>query len=218
MDKTHKLFKTMQHARFLYENRSKIKKDKYTGLRPVTDGVTVYSLEPEHPMRGNTVACDVDTINRELEVLQIKDRKNPAAEGFREDEVQVRFCRGMIDEEEQFEGIKFVTAEFVLENSNKRIDVLGVKDDTLYIFELKRKRETNVFIQMEEYREELCSKYEGLYGEILKYYPEMEGRNIKNFVATAVMPWAENMRLTNNNMWLYEENFNENIVFHKYKK
>lgn len=217
MNKDSKLYPIMENAKFISENRNKILEKKFLQIRPVEKGVTVYSLEAEHPMRGNTVTKrDVDEINKAIKTSKFKDRKKAPANEFREDDVQARFSLGMINGEEQFEGIKFVTTEFLLEKSNKRIDVLGVKEDTLYIFELKKTRTTKVFEQMEAYREELSNDYYNIYEEILQHYPNMSNKNIKKIVSIAVMPWSERTKLKNKNMWLYEVPFLEDIVFHKY--
>lgn len=220
MNKDSKLYAIMENAKFLFENKNEIIQKKTIKVRPTAEGFTVYSLESNHPMRGDNKAKkrDVDAINHIIEHPDFTDRGKEAANGFREDDVQARFALGMLNNEEQFEGIEFVTAEFVLEKENNRIDVLGVKDDTLYIFELKKSTTTKVFEQMAEYLEEMSSKYDDTYKEILQYYPNMNGRNIKKFVTIAVMPWSEHTKLRNKNVWLYEVPLLEgkDIIFHKY--
>lgn len=216
MDNLSKLYPIMEHARFIYENRNEIIKKPFILLRPVEKGVTIYSLEAEHPMRGNSVKCEITKINQAIKDAEFEDRGKVAANGFREDDVQARFGLGLINDEEQFEGIKFVTTEFLLEKANKRIDVLGVKEDTLYIFELKKSTTNKVFEQMEAYKKELSADYEKTYQQILKYYPNMQERYITKFEAIAVMPWSEHTKLKNENMWLYEVPFCDKMIFHKF--
>lgn len=206
----------MENARFVFENRNEIIEKEFIHLRPVEKGVTVYSVDARHPMRGKQIKCEVEKINKAIYESEFKDRGTAAANSFREDDVQARFSLGLLNNEVQFEGIEFVTTEFLLEKANKRIDVLGVKEDTLYIFELKKSRKREAFEQMENYKKELSNDYEITYKEILKYYPNMQERKINKFVAIAVMPWAEHTKLKNGNMWLYEVPFLEKMVFHKF--
>jgi uncharacterized protein YqeY len=167
-------------------------------LRPKGDGkIKIISLLPEKPMRGlknEASTTNIDYRYTHLDEFEFEERNNPT-DTYREDDVQAAFCRGMIGGEKAFEGFKFVAAEFLLEELNKRIDVLSVKDNTLYIFELKKDRTNAVYEQAKNYREELSDKLDK-YLDLLQYYPNMSGyKDIKNVIAIAVMPFSKRHQL-----------------------
>jgi hypothetical protein len=135
---------------------------------------------------------------------------------YREDDVQAAFCLRQLKLDSQFDGIKFVAAEFLMAEGNKRIDVLGVKDTTLYIFELKKNRKNDAYNQAEQYKRELKANLD-TYLELLRYYPNINKNMTTATVrAVAVMPWAKKHQLAKPGdvaHWLYD--FSGGLTFHK---
>jgi hypothetical protein len=215
--------------------------EKYSGsdvfrffhLRPKETSIEIVSLLPHSPMRG--IETSVQSVCGKLDKLQeILQKKNELSQEdlsglgfkergketstFREEDVQAAFCFQQLQNKKQFDGIGFVTTEFLLVEENKRIDILGAKDCSLYVFELKRERENPVYNQIERYCKELRDNF-GEYLAVLKYYPNIEASKISDVKPVAVMPWAQNHQLRKPqdiSNWLYEESaFQDNIIFHK---
>jgi hypothetical protein len=211
---------------------------KFFQLRPKEGGIQIISLLPSHPMRGgdDLTAEDADRKisaiatkiaafggdaflpSADLAALGFHKRQNDT-DTYREDDVQAAFSLQMLSGGEQFDGIKLVATEFLMAGANKRVDVLGVKDSTLYVFELKRKRYNSTYAQAARYRDELKDNIED-YIELLRHYPNMASVKITDVAAVAVMPWANGHRLTklyNVGHWLYnvpkDYNFSAPLTF-----
>ena len=138
---------------------------------------------------------------------------------YREDDVQAAFCLQQLRNDVVFDGIKLVATEFLMVKSNKRIDVLGVKDSTLYVFEMKKGRDNSAYGQAENYKVELEDNLTE-YLRLLKYYPNINNDITLYAVKTiAVMEWNKKHRLENKSHWLYElpknYDFSKNLVFRK---
>lgn len=189
-------------------------------LRPTSDGVTVVSLLPEAPMRG------IDTIGREalcsvLEKIK-SERKGLTAEkserrrqalsdcgfgerktaGEREENIQARMIHGMLLGRPQYEGITFVTSELTIKKGN-RFDIVGLKGETLYLFELKARLTENAFSQVERYKAHVAEHREE-FKRLLEVYPGGPFR-WKEVRGISVLPYAENSSLNGKpDVWFYE--------------
>lgn len=205
--------------------------------------IELVSFLPHHPMRGieltinNSEAILAEIISRLTEhkgAPLVKDNldyfeknlgfpeRSRKTKTYREDDVQAAFCLQQLRRAEAFEGIQFVTTEFLMVLENKRIDVLGIRDSTLYIFELKKDRDNKAYSQVCRYKTELESNM-GTYFELLRHFPNIPANAASlNIEAIAVMPWSKRHRLSKPDgvsHWLYEIpssfDFSHNLIFHK---
>lgn len=216
---------------------------KFFQLRPKGNKkIELVSFLPHHPMRGIELTinnCEVvldELINKltehkgaplaennltYFENMGFPDRSQKT-KTYREDDVQASFCLQQLRGAEAFEGIQFVTTEFLMVLENKRIDVLGIRDSTLYIFELKKDRDNKAYSQVYKYKTELESNM-GAYLELLRHFPNVPANAASlNIEAVAVMPWAKHHQLSKPDgvsHWLYEIpssfDFSHNLIFHK---
>lgn len=218
------------YIKFLAKNKQADLFRQCFHLRPTSKGVTIVSTLPEGPMRGidcctddlagilrelnkqlkKFVANDEQTVKTALTTLGFKQRSN-VSKNEREENTQARFIQGMVKGKAAFDGIQFVASEFNLEGK-KRFDVVGVKDDTLYIFELKRGRVTSAINQVDKYCEHIKTNIDH-YCRVLDVYPNLEVKRFKDIQGIAVMEWAKNSRsstwseLLNNKkirIWFFE--------------
>jgi len=196
-------------------------------LRPVKDGVTIVSTLPAAPMRGIRVSIadlakqlkaitgqkakllsDNYNVLEPLKKLGFKSRKE---ERFREEDVQAMFIQGMISKQEIYDGIEFVASELTLDGKN-RLDVVGLKDNILYIFELKKKRKFDGLAQTAEYIK-LVEQNKSYFLDVLSCYPNNPVTTFKSVRGVAVMRYAANAtkelitKANNNNvgLWYYEK-------------
>lgn len=182
---------------------------RYFHLRPTSGGTTIVCALPEGAMRG--IDCtDVSQLQKKLEdignslpalladdratrrnvldKLGFAQRKN--GDSKLEEDVQAKFINGMINGECAYRGIQFVASELNLEDAN-RFDVVGFKDDTLYIFELKRGRETSALSQVKGYCDHArVNKSE--FERVLACYPNLAVPSFSKIQGIAVMALAEN--------------------------
>lgn len=201
-------------------------------LRPTSAGVTIVSTLPFAPMRGIAVKMTdlrekLDSINKvfkkivqddEKEALSVIEEigfneRNPNSDPtkIREEMIQAIFIKGMIKNEPQFRGIQFLASELNLKQGN-RFDIVGIKDATLYIFELKAKRETEQIItQLNRYIQHFEDN-QADFIKLLEKYPIPLTQPIERLQGIAVMPWAASTTLqsghqeeSNVEIWLYEK-------------
>jgi hypothetical protein len=223
----------------LNEDYSKSGIFNFFQLRPKERTIELVSFLPRYPMRGIELTFKksrgkLDAISKRMKELggEPPQAADMAGWGFRErskqtityreDDVQAAFCLRQLKLDAQFDGIKFVAAEFLIAAENKRIDVLGVKDTTLYIFELKKDRKTDAYNQADQYKRELEANL-NTYLELLRYYPNINKNMTTATVrAVAVMPWAEKHQLAKPGdvaHWLYDVppgyDFSGGLTFHK---
>lgn len=182
---------------------------KYFHLRPTSDNITIVSTLPYAPMRGLSVSPDtlsehLSAIQENLaSVLSVSDTSGACLQelGFRtrqgkralEENIQASFIRGMLDAESEYQQIAFVASELTL-GDNKRFDVVGFKDDTLYIFELKRGRTVTAAPQVKAYCE-LVMEHRDLFESVLSVYPNHPVPRFNRVKGIAVMSYAENSKL-----------------------
>ena len=119
------------------------------------------------------------------------DRK--AGNSRSEAEVQAEFIQGMLAGQADYEDIKFVASELAL-MQGYRFDVVGIKEDTLYIFELKRDRTRKVG-QVAEYVE-LVNANEEYFRKVLSVYPNHAVGDWEKVQGVMVMAHAVNVHKT----------------------
>lgn len=185
-------------------------------LRPTSVGVTIVSTLPYAPMRGISIPStslateftrtletlagnfgklmgeDEQAAKEILRTMGFKERQSAGANGDREEDVQAAFIRGIIAKEPDYEGIQFVASELNLEDNN-RFDVVGVKDDCLYLFELKNGRTTAVFEQVSRYLAHVQENWD-VFTALLQCYPNLTApiAQIQDIKGIAVMRYAHN--------------------------
>ena len=187
-------------------------------LRPTASGITIVSTLPYAPMRGKN-----ETKNRILDVLKILHEKLPQLIndtqenslnilkeiGFEqraktkalEENMQALLIQGMIKNEPTYDGIQFIASEFNLEHG-KRFDVVGVKNTTTYIFELKNERNTRAASQLKGYINHF-NTYMRDYESVLRVYPGSTVGAINEVKGIVIMPWSANSKT---NWEKYKEN------------
>jgi len=197
-------------------------------LRPTASGVTVISTLPYAAMRGislnaanlkpmlNEILVNINVLlgvddDKSLMLLDNWNFKRRKSSGFMEENAQALFIQGMILKQEMYEGIDFVASELVLADSSSRFDVVGYKNDTLYIFEMKKDRAIAGLAQTAEYAK-LANDNKSHYLEVLKNYPHCPVNDFSNVRSIAVMRYAANSaaQLVNRareagvGLWFYE--------------
>jgi len=197
-------------------------------LRPTASGITIISTLPYAPMRGiplNAMKLKpvLDEISASINVLlgidddksmELLDkwgfnRRKPS--GFLEENAQAFFIQGMILKQEMYEGIEFVASELVLADSSCRFDVVGYKNNNIYIFEMKKDRTIAGLMQTADYAK-LANENKTHYLEVLKNYPHCPIADFDNVIPVAVMKYATNSvtQLENKakeagvGLWFYE--------------
>lgn len=219
------------------EKQKKIR--KYFHLRPTSTGVTIVSTLPIAPMRGINVSKESELQNNLEEIFnnyqtitsddndKAKDalaglgfKKRDIGEGvLLEESFQAMMINMMNDENgkgykifKDSEPIKFLASELIFEKGPNRIDIVGYDDNSLYFFELKKKRTFKV---------EQVSNYVGYYenkrmvlDELLSNYPinalSVKDKKIKGVM---VMRHAENS--SNRKEWeQLEKQHNIRILFY----
>ena len=191
---------------------------KYFHLRPTSDGVTIVSHHPLAPMRGTSRTVD----ELEKTLMDLDGQLNPLAAEYPDEEksykifdnfsfhrrdeqegreleedIQAAFISGLVSNGAEYEGIQFLASELILpdEDAKKqnRFDVVGYKENTLYIFELKRGRVTTIYGQIDCYRTHFESHIQE-FKNLLAAYPCTacsEAVEIKSVKYVAVMKYAE---------------------------
>jgi hypothetical protein len=208
-------------------------------LRPKDGSIQLVSFLPDYPMRGgpnrsvSQLRTLLDKIAKRCEALgdvppQEEDlncwgfnQRQHKTDTYREDDVQAAFCLQMQAGNPHFDGIRLVASEFLLLEANKRIDVLGIKDSVLYIFELKKERCNSAYNQVKNYKAELQDNLDR-YFELLRHYPNMGNAKPTDVFAAAVMPYAKNHQLDKPagiSHWLYtvpqDNDFKAELSFEK---
>ncbi len=178
-------------------------------LRPTASGITIVSTLPYAPMRGKNETKDTilnvlkklheklsqltndakeDSLNI-LKELEFKQRTNTKA---LEDNLQALLIQGLIKNEPAYYGIQFIASEFNLVH-DKRFDVVGVKDTTAYIFELKKERNTHAVSQLKGYINHF-NTYIRDYESVLRVYPGATVGTLNEVKGIIVMPWSANSK------------------------
>lgn len=197
---------------FLSESRCGEKFRKYFHLRPTENGVTIVSTLSFSAMRGlavdnNTklkdalkllcsqldklVSEDTDNARKILEDIGFKERVSDKT--TLEENIQANFIRGLLMNAMEYEGVQFVASELIL-GDGCRLDVVGIKGETLYIFELKKDRKTKVFEQVKRYATHIRENISE-YQSVLSVYPNLSVHKISDIKGVAVMRFAENSPL-----------------------
>lgn len=213
---------------------------KHFHLRPTSAGITIVSTLPYAPMRGITVKCselaetlgdlaknfvkllgeDEQSAKEKLRELGFNERQSSGANGEREEDIQAAFIRGMIEGQAAYEDIHFLASELNLEDKN-RFDVVGVKGNCLYLFELKNGRTTKVFEQVERYVTHVNQNL-AVFTTLLENYPIVDTSvsQIDAVKGIAVMRYAKNspdakweplVKMHQADAWFFEQS----ISFHK---
>jgi len=210
----------------LYSHDEKLKEILH--LRPTKSGITIVSTLPCAPMRGLEVndielaetlriiaakkatllSANPENAKEILKNMKFKGRKN---DGFREENAQAMFIKGMILKQEIYEGIHFVASELTLDGDN-RFDVLGYKDDVLYIFELKKDRTFDCIKQVSDYVN-LVKQNNAAFLNVLSQYPHfsvsgfssVQGVAVMKYAANATEKLAEEAKEKGIRLWYYEE-------------
>ena len=219
---------------------------KYFHLRPTSKGVTIVSHHPLAPMRGikrtastlkdtllgldehlSALADDADgeKVYHVLDHFKFKRRGNP---NKLEENIQAAFIFGMISHGPEYEGIQFLASELIILDKNaskqNRFDVVGYKDHILYIFELKRGYDTEIYQQINRYRthfESHCQEFKRLLAayprtacleavekiEAVKYIAVMDEARLSS------CDWTEKTKTAGADLWL----FRPGLTFHKFK-
>ena len=224
-----KIAKNAKTARDVWDNFAHDEKlHECFHLRPTSSGIAVISTLSYAPMRGilvkpNMLKNKLDEIAKSTDVLLGVDEEKSKilmekwgfnsrkSEAFREENAQALFIQGMILKQEMYEGIDFVASELVLAGKSSRFDIIGYKDGTLYIFEMKKDRELAGLNQTAEY-EKLVNENKALYLDVLKNYPHCHVADFKKVNAIAVMRYASNSaarlaKMANEagvGLWFYE--------------
>lgn len=216
---------------------------KHFHLRPTSTGITIVSTLPYAPMRGITVKCselaatlgdlaknfdkllgeDEQSAKEKLRELGFKERQSAGANGEREEDIQAAFIRGMIEGQVAYEDIHFLASELNLEDEN-RFDVVGVKGNYLFLFELKNGRTTKVFKQVERYVAHVNQNL-AAFTTLLQNYPIVDTSvsQIDAVKGIAVMRYAKNspdakweplVKMHQADAWFFEQA----ISFHKLTK
>lgn len=207
-------------------------------LRPTSEGVTIVSTLPYAPMRGVSVKLanlegklDIisENFNKIVSINEKQAKQQLCNLGFQErslvdktleEDIQASFIRGMIDKEFAYDDIQFIASELNLEDAN-RFDVVGIKKDCIYIFELKKERTTAVFQQVSKYIDHF-NQYRNEFFALLQNYPNLSLpiTQIREIKGISVMKYAGNSPLTKweplinqhqIDVWFYKES----ISFHK---
>lgn len=123
-----------------------------------------------------------------------------------EEDIQVRFIRSMLAGEPDYKGIEFVASEFIIQYGDKtagkkvlRADVVGfdAKNQSLWVFELKKGRETGAIRQVMEYVDIICAEI-NMFSEIISNHPNVKNPpavlNADKIVPVTVMRHAENLK------------------------
>lgn len=191
---------------------------KYFHLRPTSNGVTVVSHHPLAPMRGtnctvdeleetllkldgqlNTLAAEYPDVEKSYNLLDVSGFKRRGEQEGKEleEDIQAAFISGMVSQGAEYEGIQFLASELILQDEDvkqqNRFDVVGFKENTLYIFELKRERVTTIYEQINRYRTHFESHIQE-FKKLLAAYPRTvcsEAVEIKSVKYIAVMKYAE---------------------------
>jgi hypothetical protein len=187
-------------------------------LRPTRGGITVVSTLHYAPMRGKTVSgipvkptklkSVLEEIAKKVDVLlgidtekaldqmekfkfKKRDSESKTPEKFIEENAQALFIKGMIMGQDMYEGIDFVASELMLAYKSSKIDIVGYKDNTLYILEMKKGRSLKGFQQTERYAK-MINDNKTLFLEVLKNYPHCPVDDFAKVEAIAVMGYAAN--------------------------
>lgn len=188
---------------------------KYFHLRPTSSGITIVSTFSFAPMRGIDVQArelhdtlvrlnsrlkflvsDNKSTDEKTEVL-IKEfgfKKRDKDETVLEEYAQALFIKGMLQKQSEYEGARFVASEFTLEKRN-RFDVVGIKDNTLYIFELKKGRTHSAIDQASNYAK-LVMANKDVFMSVLATYPNNTVASFDKIKVIAVMEHSENATKT----------------------
>lgn len=182
----------------------------YFHLRPTSKGITIVSTLPDAPMRGISVK-NADGLQNTLERLgtllphlvdansaQVVETLRPlgfkkrSKKSFREEDVQATFIRRMIAHDPACQNIQFVASELTLARA-MRFDVVGYRpsDDTLFLFEMKKGRETSATTQVLNYRRHI-EEHRDNFAKVLSVYPNFPVSGFSSIKCVTVMKFYEN--------------------------
>lgn len=178
-------------------------------LRPTSKGITVVSTLPYAPMRGteeteNGVLTTLNDLHENLPELLNDDQEASLATlnqiGFKkrsnsnalEENMQAQLIQGLIKNEPVYNSIQFVASEFNLEKWH-RFDVVGIKNKTIYIFELKKERTTLAPSQLRGYINHF-NTHKKSFESVLNVYPGATIDTIDEVKGIVIMPWSANSK------------------------
>lgn len=178
-------------------------------LRPTANGITIVSTLPYAPMRGKHETQDstlyvlknlheklpqliYDTQVDSLNILKEIGFEQRTKSKTLEENMQALLIQGLIKNEPAYNEIQFIASEFNLEHG-KRFDVVGVKNMTAYIFELKNERNTRAASQLKGYINHF-NTYMRDYESVLRVYPGATVGTINEVKGIVIMPWSANSK------------------------
>jgi hypothetical protein len=215
------------------EHKDKDKFSRYFHIRPTNGGFTIVSVNSCLPMRGihpktpkdlesNIILLlnnlkkitGVDTEAAKKYLLKLGFEEKPNAGNPQEDEIQAKIIRTMNDNDNLcriigVNKIKFVTSELILEQKKTRIDIVGLANNKLLLFEIKRGR-TEKTEQLYDYIVYYNKNIDKL-KYLLSVYPINSVPSFDKIEGIMVMKFAEN---SSREKWQKSENkHNIKIIF-----
>jgi hypothetical protein len=204
-----KIYENAKAAKEIYEKLDLAK--KFSGcfhLRPTSGGITIVSTLSDAPMRGKDVSkeelkktlskinenfkriCGDDT-EKALKILgDIGYKERKTAKSYLEENTQAEFIKGLLSKQPDYDGIEFVASELALERES-RFDVVGFKNDTLYVFETKKGRTFSAMPQVAKYVK-LVEENPDAFRKVLSVYPNRAVDSFTCVKGIAVMEDAAN--------------------------
>jgi hypothetical protein len=215
------------------KHKDKEKFSRYFHIRPTNSGFTLVSLNSYLPMRGlhpktpkdlesNIILLlsnlkkitSVDTEAAKKYLLKLGFEEKAHARNPQEDEIQAKIIRTMNDNDNLFriigvDKIKFITSELILEQKNTKIDIVGMANNKLLLFEIKRGR-TKKTEQLYDYVVYYNKNIDKL-KYLLSVYPINNVPSFDKIEGIMVMKFAENSLMEK---WQKSENkYNIKIIF-----
>ncbi len=138
-----------------------------------------------------------------------------------QEHVQARFISGMIRGGAEYAGIRFLASELILPDESaeqqSRFDVVGYKDGTLYLFEIRRGRETEAYDRLSRYRayyeahtadfERLLTAYPRTACQALVSLHALRCVAVMRYAANSPVNWQEKSTAANADTWFFESSY-----------
>jgi len=178
----------------------------YAPMRGIS--VAIADLKPllSEIVKKTDVLQGIDE-DKALNLLEGWGYKSRKSGSFLEENAQALFIQGMILQQNMYntistgmcssvnpgmyEGINFVASELVLADKSSRFDIVGYKDGTLYIFEMKKDRSIPGLAQTAGYAK-LINENKQYYLDVLNNYPQCSVHDFDKVAPIAVMQYAAN--------------------------
>ena len=135
--------------------------------------------------------------------------------------VQARFISGMIRGGAEYAGIRFLASELILPDADAekqgRFDVVGYKDGTLYLFEIRRERETEAYDRLARYRD-YYEAHAADFDRLLGAYPRTACTDlvslhalrcvaVMRYAANSPVDWQEKSNAAGADTWFFESSY-----------